>query len=119
MLGFPYELSIKMIEIMGVPHRFLSAGTESDIDALEDSLVEKSRTGQKIQSVWCECPNNPMLRTSNLERVRKLADQYGFLFVVDDTIGSFANVDVMDVADIIITSLSKYLSGLADVLAGR
>ncbi|KAL2822760.1 pyridoxal phosphate-dependent transferase [Aspergillus cavernicola] len=118
MLGFPYELSIKMIEIMGIPHRFLSAGTESDVDELEKILVEKSRIGQKIQSVWCECPNNPMLRTSNLERVRKLADQHDFIFVVDDTIGSFANVDVMDVADIIITSLSKWFSGHADVLAG-
>jgi cystathionine gamma-synthase len=119
MLGFPYELSIKMIEMMGVPHRFLSAGTESDIDELERILIEKSRMGQKIQSVWCECPNNPMLRTSNMERVRKLADEHDFIFVVDDTIGSFANVDVMDVADIIITSLSKYFGGLADVLAGR
>jgi cystathionine gamma-synthase len=119
MLGFPYELTIKMIDAMGVPHRFLSAGTESDIDELERVLVEKSRMGQKIQSVWCECPNNPMLRTSNLKRVRKLADQYDFIFVVDDTIGSFANVDVMDVADIIVTSLSKYFNGFADALAGR
>jgi cystathionine gamma-synthase len=108
-----------MIDAMGVPHRFLSAGTESDIDELERVLVEKSRMGQKIQSVWCECPNNPMLRTSNLKRVRKLADQYDFIFVVDDTIGSFANVDVMDVADIIVTSLSKYFNGFADALAGR
>jgi cystathionine gamma-synthase len=60
-----------------------------------------------------------MLRTSNLKRVRKLADQYDFIFVVDDTIGSFANVDVMDVADIIVTSLSKYFNGFADALAGR
>ncbi|KAA8647921.1 uncharacterized protein ATNIH1004_006623 [Aspergillus tanneri] len=94
MLGFPYELTIKMIEAMN------------------------SRKGQKIQSVWCECPNNPMLRTSNLKRVRKLANQYDFIFVVDDTIGSFANVDVMDVADIVVTSLSKYFNGFADVLAG-
>ncbi|KAA8641697.1 uncharacterized protein ATNIH1004_011833 [Aspergillus tanneri] len=59
-----------------------------------------------------------MLRTSNLKRVRKLANQYDFTFVVDDTIGSFANVDVIDVADIVVTSLSKYFNGFADVLAG-
>lgn len=57
-----------------------SASTESDIDELERILIEKSRMGQKIQSVWCECPNNPMLRTANLERVRKLADETWFHF---------------------------------------
>jgi cystathionine gamma-synthase len=48
-----------------------------------------------------------------------MAGQYNFIFVVDDTIGSFANVDLMDVADIIVTSLSKYFNGFADVLASR
>ena len=54
-----------------------------------------------------------------MNRVRRLADQHDFLLVVDDTIGSFANVDVLDVADIVVTSLSKNFNGSADVLAGR
>ncbi|KAJ5201169.1 hypothetical protein N7449_005972 [Penicillium cf. viridicatum] len=118
MLGFPYELSIKMIEIMGAPYRFFSLGTDSEIDELEAMLIAKSRTGSKVQAVWCECPNNPMLRMVDLGKVRKLADKFDFLFVVDDTIGSFANIDVLDVADVVVTSLSKNFSGFGDVLAG-
>jgi cystathionine gamma-synthase len=38
--------------------------------------------------------------------------------VVDDTVSSFCNIDVLSVADVIITSLSKSFSGYADLLAG-
>ena len=119
MLGFPYELSIKMIETLRPPYRFFSFGTDSEIDELEELLRAKADKGENIQAVWCECPNNPMLRTVDMNRVRRLADQHDFLLVVDDTIGSFANVDVLDVADIVVTSLSKNFNGSADVLAGR
>lgn len=118
MLGFPYELSIKMIETIGLPHHLYSFGTDQDIDNLEALLIDREKEGRKIQSVWCECPNNPVLRTPDMHRVRALADKYDFLFVVDDTIGSAANIDVTDVADIIVTSLTKNFSGYADVLGG-
>ena len=119
MLGFPYELSIKMIEIMGPPYRFFSSGTGSEIDELENILQYKAGKGEKIQAVWCECPSNPMLGAVDMDRMRKLADEHDFLLVVDDTIGSFANVDVQDVADIVVSSLTKNFNGFADVLAGR
>ncbi|KAJ5482897.1 Cys/Met metabolismpyridoxal phosphate-dependent enzyme [Penicillium diatomitis] len=118
MLGFPYELSIKMIETIGVPYHLYSFGTDQDIDNLEALLIKNADEGRKIQSVWCECPNNPVLRTPDMHRVRELADKYDFLFVVDDTIGSAANIDVTDVADIIVTSLTKNFSGYANVLGG-
>jgi cystathionine gamma-synthase len=38
--------------------------------------------------------------------------------IVDDTIGSFANVDVFALADILLTSLTKSFSGYANVLGG-
>lgn len=38
--------------------------------------------------------------------------------VIDDTIGSFANIDVLPVADIVVTSLTKSFSGYADVMGG-
>lgn len=118
MLGFPYELSVKMIETIGVPYHLFSFGTDSDIDNLESLLITRAKEGRKIQSVWCECPNNPVLRTPDMHRVRDLANKYDFLLVVDDTIGSAANIDVTDVADIIATSLTKNFSGYADVLGG-
>jgi cystathionine gamma-synthase len=38
--------------------------------------------------------------------------------VVDDTIGSFCNVDVLGVADLVVSSLTKSFSGYADIMGG-
>jgi cystathionine gamma-synthase len=52
-------------------------------------------------------------------KLRKLADEYDFIIVVDETIGSFANLEVLPFADIIVSSLSKVFSGETNVLGGR
>lgn len=55
----------------------------------------------------------------DLLRLRRLADRYGFVLVVDETIGTFGNVDLLGDADIVVTSLTKTFSGYADVMGGR
>ncbi len=47
--------------------------------------------------------------------MRFQADKYDIPVVIDDTIGSFCNIDVSPVADVIITSTTKSLSGYANV----
>lgn len=118
-MGFPYELTLKTLETYGPLFKFFSAGTSEDIDSLEQILKNHAAGQPKLQAIWCECPSNSLLKTCDLERIRRLADQYDFVVVVDDTIGSFANVDVLDTADIVVTSLTKSFNGFADVLAGR
>lgn len=117
--GFTYELTLKIMEAFGPLSKFYAGGTEAEMDELEGYLAMRSAQGIKIQAVWCECSSNPLLRTVNLDRLRRLADQYDFVLVVDDTIGGFANVDLLGVADVVVTSLSKWFNGFADVLAGR
>lgn len=116
--GFPYELTLKLLEEYGPRTRFYGFGTEEELDDLEAYLALEAKENRKVQAVWCECPSNPLLRTPNFARLRRLADQYGFVIVVDETIGSFANVDMFGVADIIVTSLTKSFNGFADVMAG-
>ncbi|KAF9886581.1 hypothetical protein FE257_011353 [Aspergillus nanangensis] len=117
-LGFTYELTIKMMETYGPGSRFYAFGTESELDQLESQLEDMTQQGRRMQAIWCECPSNPLLRTVNFRRVRQLAQKYDVVVVVDETIGSFANVDVLDVADIVISSLTKSFNGYGDVLAG-
>ncbi|KAF8834552.1 PLP-dependent transferase, partial [Paxillus ammoniavirescens] len=62
--------------------------------------------------------SNPLLRVVNLPRLRALADKFNFLLIIDETVGSFANVNVLPFADIVITSLSKFMCGLANVGGG-
>ena len=117
--GFPYELTLKMLQTYGKSCRFYGFGTPDELEQLETYLQSEARQGRRVQSVWCECASNPLLRTVDLNRIRLLADRYGLQVVLDDTIGSFANVDVLGVADIIVTSLTKSFSGYADVMGGR
>ncbi|KAL8642999.1 MAG: hypothetical protein Q9226_008442 [Calogaya cf. arnoldii] len=116
--GFPYELTLKMLQTYGTSCKFYGFGTPDELNELEAYIRSEARHGRRVQSVWCECSSNPLLRTVDLNRIRSLADNYGFQIVVDETIGSFANVDVMGVADIIITSLTKSFSGNGDVMGG-
>ncbi len=51
--------------------------------------------------------------------LKKLADEYDFIIVVDETVGSFANVEVLPFADIVVSSLSKIFSGEVNVMGGR
>ncbi|KAL8832605.1 MAG: hypothetical protein Q9191_000174 [Dirinaria sp. TL-2023a] len=116
--GFPYELTLKLLQTYGISCRFYGLGTPGELDEMETYLQLEASRGRRVQSVWCECASNPLLRSVDLKRIRSLADKYGFQVVVDDTIGSFANVDLLGTADIIITSLTKSFSGCADVMAG-
>ncbi|ORY57476.1 cystathionine gamma-synthase [Pseudomassariella vexata] len=87
---------------------------ENDVNDFEKYLEE----GGKCSYVFTEFPSNPILVSADLRRLRTLADKYGFWIVVDETLSSFCNIDVLPVADAIITSLTKSFSGYADVMAG-
>ncbi|KAK0618031.1 pyridoxal phosphate-dependent transferase [Bombardia bombarda] len=88
------------------------------MDALERYLMDEVKEGRRISYVFVEFPSNPILVSVNLKRLRELADRYEFPIVVDDTVGSFCNIDVLPVADIIMTSVTKSFSGYANVMGG-
>lgn len=90
-----------------------------DPDTNLANLEEYLGTGSSLAALFCEVPSNPLLQSPNLARVRELADRHGFLIVVDDTVGTFVNVDVFKFVDVVTTSLSKLFSGSANVMGGR
>lgn len=76
-------------------------------------------SGHRIACLFCEIPSNPLCATPDLHRIRKLADQYNFIVVCDETIGTYINVDVLPFVDVVITSLTKAFSGACNVMGGR
>ncbi|KAG6009339.1 hypothetical protein E4U21_002647 [Claviceps maximensis] len=116
--GFPYELTLKTKQVFGKDCVFYGLGTLSEMELLEDYVYMLSQQDRTVQYVWCECASNPLLQTVDLDRMRRLADRYGFVLIVDDTIGCSANIDVLGVADVVVTSLTKTFSGYADVMGG-
>ena len=116
MFGIPYCQTTHIFEYWGHGFEHLPLGTE--FNALEQLVEAESRAGTPVVAVWTEFPSNPLLVSSDLRRLRQLADKYRFALVVDDTIGSFCNIDMLGVADISVTSLTKSFSGYADVMGG-
>ncbi|PYI26039.1 PLP-dependent transferase [Aspergillus indologenus CBS 114.80] len=118
--GLLYEPTLRILQTHGPGVRSYSLGTAAELDDLAAHLKQERASGSPcaVQAIWCECPSNPILQTVDLRRLRALADQHDLLVVVDDSVASFANVDLLGVADIVVSSLSKYFSGYADVMAG-
>ncbi|KAJ2960124.1 hypothetical protein NQZ79_g4490 [Umbelopsis isabellina] len=112
--GFPYTDTLKILEKFGPGCFFYGLGEEKDIDDLQSKL----EAGERFLALFCECPSNPLLKTPNLKRLRALADEYDFLIVIDETIGNFANVRVLQLADIVVSSLTKVFSGDSNVMGG-
>ncbi|KAF9078832.1 PLP-dependent transferase [Rhodocollybia butyracea] len=119
--GFPYIDTLKILEKWGPGCHFLGHGLDSDIDELEKILEEQLKLDPSkppILALFTEFPSNPLLRSSDLPRLRSLADKYDFLIVIDETIGNFMNVDVFPFADVVASSLTKVFSGTSNVMGG-
>ncbi len=118
--GFPYTDTLKILEKWGPGCHFFGHGLDSDIEALEELLAKQKESGEPpILALFTEFPSNPLLRSADLPRLRKLADQFDFLIIVDETVGNFVNVSVLPHADIVVSSLTKVFSGDSNVMGGR
>ncbi|KAK3329747.1 pyridoxal phosphate-dependent transferase [Apodospora peruviana] len=88
------------------------------VDKVEAYLINEAEAGRRISYLFVEFPSNPLEISVDLKALRELAVKYKFPLVVDETIGSFCNVDVLPAADVVITSLTKSFSGYANVMGG-
>ncbi|KAF4926618.1 Cystathionine gamma-synthase [Colletotrichum viniferum] len=111
---FPYVGTLKILEKFGSEYVFYGNATEIELDDIQHRLER----GERYLALFCEFPGNPLLTCPKLKRIRSLADKYDFAIVVDETIGTFANVNVFQHADVVVTSLTKFLSGACNVTRG-
>jgi len=113
-LEFPYVDVLKVQNHFGNGVVFLN---EAVGESLQEALRRIGRG--EFSAVFCEAPSNPLLRTVDLEAVSRACREGGVPLVVDDTICSVANVQVDRLADVVTTSLTKWVSGKGDVMAGQ
>ena len=118
LFGMAFMNTIVAFEDFGDGIKFFGLGNDQDLDALETFLEEEAKHGRKVQAIWAELPANPILVTPDLVRLNALARQYNTILAIDDTIGSFANIDVLGMTDMLVTSLTKSFNGYADAIAG-
>jgi cystathionine gamma-synthase len=74
--------------------------------------------GSSLAAVVVECPSNPLLQVCDLERVSGAVRDAGGVMMVDPSMASVVNSDVLPQADLLVTSLTKYTAFEGDVMAG-
>ncbi|MCA9050663.1 MAG: PLP-dependent transferase, partial [Planctomycetaceae bacterium] len=112
--GFPYVDTLKIQQrFPGAHHEFLPLGDTADLQQLDNLCANGN-----VTSIFCEVPTNPLLKTPDVGRLRQIADRRNVLLVIDDTLAACGNLQLLDSADILVTSLTKYFSGYGNVLAG-
>ncbi|QHS74695.1 cystathionine gamma-synthase SPAR_L00060 [Saccharomyces paradoxus] len=111
--GFPFKDTQVIMTKFG-KCKFFGFGDSGDVTELQKFLGTRK---QRILAVFIETPSNPLLNMPDLKKLRRLADQYGFFIVIDDTIGGL-NVDILPYADIVCTSLTKLFNGASNVMGG-
>jgi cystathionine gamma-synthase len=84
-----------------------------------DTLIDKiASLGDSLAAVVVECPTNPLVRVCDLKRVSQVVRDGGGVLIVDPTVASIYNVNVLPYADILVNSLTKYASNEGDVMIG-
>jgi cystathionine gamma-synthase len=75
--------------------------------------------GDRPRLVWIETPSNPLLRITDIRDVARRGRAAGALIVVDNTFLSPALQRPLELgADLVVHSVTKYLNGHSDVVAG-
>ena len=91
-----------------------------DVDLVETSdAALEGGVRKNTRVVYIETPTNPTMKLMDIERAAKLAHSNGAVLMVDNTFASPINQNPIDLgADVVLHSVTKYINGHADLVAG-
>ncbi|MED4533593.1 methionine biosynthesis PLP-dependent protein [Metabacillus fastidiosus] len=82
-----------------------------------DEMEKKINPNTK--ALFVETPTNPLMQEANIKELCKIAKRHNLLVIVDNTFYTpLIQQPILDGADIVMHSATKYLGGHNDVLAG-
>jgi methionine-gamma-lyase len=84
----------------------------TDVDAVAAAITDKTRL------IFTESISNPTLRVADVPRLAEVAAAHGIPLVVDNTFTPLILRPAALGADIVVHSITKFISGASDVIAG-
>ncbi|HOW65459.1 MAG TPA: PLP-dependent transferase [Candidatus Paceibacterota bacterium] len=111
-LGFPYVDTLKLQQKIGHGATLLHC-----LDTIEADLTSLM-TRQALAACFCEIPGNPLLGSADIRQVTPILRSRGVPLVVDDVVATPVNLDLRAHADLVVTSLTKFIAGTCDVMGG-
>lgn len=91
--------------------------TTSFVDSTDLGAVENA-IGTKTKMIYCESISNPLLEVADLGALSKIAKKHGIPLVVDNTFSPLSIGAARLGADIVVHSLTKFINGSSDCVAG-
>lgn len=108
--GGTHRIFRQVFERYGIRFSFVDTTDAAKVEAaIEDAT----------RYVYLETPTNPLLKVSDIEAISQLAHARGKLVIVDNTFASPYLQSPLELgADVVLHSMTKYLGGHSDVVAG-
>ncbi|MFN8396997.1 MAG: cystathionine gamma-synthase [Bacteroidia bacterium] len=108
--GGSFRLFTKVFQPYGIKFTFVNM---ADLGAVQAAITPKTKL------FWVETPTNPTLNIVDIAAIVALAKGCGALTVVDNTFASPYLQNPLDLgADMVMHSITKYISGHSDVVMG-
>lgn len=116
------QLGWLYLDTIAILQKFTAARTDYvylrnvlDLDAIARIFAAH---GARIAGVVAEVPTNPLIQTPDLPALAALCRRHGARLLVDPSISSVLNLDVLPHADVVVSSLTKYTASEGDLTAG-
>ena len=93
----------------GIRTRFVDI---TDVDAVAGAITEKTRL------IFTESVSNPTLRLADIPKLSAVAKENDISLVVDNTFSPLLLSPAVSGADVVVHSITKFISGASDVIAG-
>jgi cystathionine gamma-lyase len=108
--GGSYRMFKKVYEKFGIKFHFIDLTKADDLNA---------HINKNTKLLWLETPSNPLMRIIDIEACSVIAKKNNILVAVDNTFASpYLQNPLALGADIVMHSVTKYLSGHSDVIMG-
>lgn len=111
-LGFPYVDTLKLQQKLGGGGILLHK-----LECIEEDL-KALLAKQRVAACFGEIPGNPLLGSADLRRISPLIREARVPLVADDVVATPVNVDLSPYADLVATSLTKFVVGTAEAMGG-
>ncbi len=111
-LGFPYVDTLKLQKKLG--HGGILLHHLGSIDTELNDLVRR----QPLAACFCEIPGNPLLGSADVRRISPICREHRLPLIIDDVVATPVNVDLGAYADLIATSLTKFIVGTGEAMGG-
>lgn len=107
--GGTYALLANLLPRFGIATRFID---------LTDEAAVRAAVTKKTRVIYSESVSNPLLDVADIEMLSRVAKESGATLVVDNTFSPLILSPLRLGADIVVHSMTKFINGTSDCVAG-